>query len=226
MTLRVRASLTAQRLAALAAAQCNHIFPDGDAVTADALMTWVPGALARLEHCFAQIDNRYFFDGGAAVFSHLHGDQYAMWLYYLSNELYRQGGPASVASKLFLLNKSLHGCDMFYEIALPDIFLVVHPLGTVLGRANYSDYFVAYQRVGVGSNHEIYPSFGRHVTLRPGAAVLGGCTVGDMCQIATESLIIDRDLPDASLYIGSPGTATVKPNPAPYPLWRTAKVAA
>jgi hypothetical protein len=53
------------------------------------------------------------------------------------------------------------------------VFLLVHPLGTVLGRGNYSDFFVAYQRCGVGSNNEVYPTFGKHVTLRPGSAVLG-----------------------------------------------------
>lgn len=183
-------------------------------------MPAVEGALPRLERCFSRIRNKYFFDGERAVFDHLHGDQYAMWLYFVSNELFRQGGPASVCSKLFLLNKALHGCDIFYEVELPDIFLLVHPLGTVLGRGSYDDYFVAYQRCGVGSNHDVYPSFGRHVTLRPGSAVLGDCTIGNYCQIATESLLIDRDLPDHSLYIGNPKTAVVKRQESPYPLWR------
>ena len=79
---------------------------------------------------------------------------------------------------------------------------------------------VAYQRVGVGSNHDTYPTFGAHLTLRPGASVLGACTVGAGCQIAAESLLLDRDLPADSLYIGNPKTAVVRPNPAPYPLWR------
>lgn len=220
MTLRVATSLPPAGLARLAAAQCNAFFPDGDEVSGELLMPAVLGALPRLEHCFAAIDNKYFFDGQSAVFSHLHGDQYAMWLYLLSNELHRQGGPASTCSKLFLLNKSLHGCDIYYEVALPSVFLLVHPLGTVLGRGEYSDYFVSYQRVGVGSNYDVYPRFGRHVTLRPGASVLGGCTIGDMCQIAAGSLVLDRDLPDNSLYIGNPKTAVVKRQETPYPLWR------
>lgn len=220
MTLRVRSSLDVKGLAAYAAAQVNGLFPDGEAVTADSLMPAVRAALPRLEHCFTRIDNKYFFDGESAVFNHLHGDQYAMWLYLLSNELHRQGGAATHCSKLFLLNKALHGVDAFYEVALPDIFLLVHPLGTVLGRASYSDYFVAYQRCGVGSNHEVYPTFGKHVTLRPGSAVLGTCTIGDHCQIATESLVLDRDLPDHTLYIGNPKTATLRRQDAPFPLWR------
>lgn len=216
----VRSSLNAQGLAGYAARQCNAMFPDGDEVTADALTPAVQGALPRLEHCFTRIQNKYFFDGETAVFSHLHGDQYAMWLYLLSNELHRQGGPAAICSKLFLLNKALHGVDAFYEVALPDIFLLVHPLGTVLGRGTYSDYFVAYQRCGVGSNHDVYPTFGQHVTLRPGSAVLGACAIGDHCQIATESLVLDRDLPDHTLYIGNPKTATLRRQDSVFPLWR------
>lgn len=212
--------LGADRLAAYAAAQANSLFPDGDEVLPDDLMPAVPRALERLEHCFARVDNKYFFDGESAVFNHLHGDQYAMWLYFLSNELFRQGAAAGLCSKLFLLNKALHGCDIFYEVELPSIFLLVHPLGTVLGRGEYSDYFVSYQRCGVGSNRDVYPRFGEHVTLRPGSAVLGNSRIGSHCQIAAESLVIDRDLPDHSLYIGNPKTAVVKPQESIYPLWR------
>lgn len=218
--MKVAATLDPSRLATLAASQCDNLFPDGNPVSQALLLNVIPRALERLEHCFAQIDNRYFFDGRTAVFSHLHGDQYAMWLYFLGNELFRQGGDTEVCSKLFLLNKALHSCDIYYEVALPDIFLLVHPLGTVLGRGNYADYFVAYQRVGVGSNHDIYPTFGTHVTLRPGSAVLGNCMIGDGCQIATESLVIDRNLPADTLYIGNPKTAVTKANTARYPLWR------
>ncbi len=220
MSLRVRASLPPERLAALAARQCDTIVPDGVDVSTSLLMDAISQALERLEHCFQAIDNKYFFDGKQAVFSHLHGDQYCMWLYLLANQLHRQGAGTEVCAKLFLVNKALHGCDLYYEVALPAIFLLVHPLGTVLGRGEYSDFFVAYQRVGVGSNHDVYPSFGKHVTLRPGAAVLGASQIGDHCQIATESLVLDRDIPANSLYIGSPQSASIRPNHKPYPLWR------
>jgi serine O-acetyltransferase len=214
-------SLDEEGLAGLAAAQANNLFPDGSPVSVDDLRPAAAGALLRLDHCFSKIANKYFFDGERTKFNHLHADQYAMWLYLLANEAWRQGAPASLSSKLFLLNKALHGCDIFYEVELPSVFLLVHPLATVLGRGRYSDYFVAYQRCGVGSNRNIYPTFGEHVTLRPGSSVLGGCRIGHHCQIGAESLLIDRDLPDHSLYLGNPKTAVVKPQQSPYPLWRT-----
>ena len=92
-----------------------------------------------------------------------------------------------ICEKIFLLNKKLHSCDIFYEVKLPSVFLLVHPLGTVLGRGNYSDFFVAYQRCGIGSNHHIYPTLGKYVTMRPGSAILGNSKIGDNCQIAAES---------------------------------------
>jgi serine O-acetyltransferase len=219
--LRLSSSLPAEGLARLAVGQLNAMFPDGEDVRIDDLMPAMPEALARLEHCFSHVANKYFFDGKRSVFSHLHGDQYTIWLYYLSNTLFRQGASTSLCSKLFLLNKALHGCDIFYEVALPSVFLVVHPLATVLGRGNYSDFFVSYQRCGVGSNKDVYPTFGKYVTLRPGSAVLGKCQIGENCQIAAESLVMDRDLPDNTLYFGDPKTARTKTNVGHYPLWRT-----
>ena len=196
------------------------MFPDGSLVDADDLQGALDGALGRLEHCFVRVNNKYFFDGTDAVFNHLHGDQYAMWLYLLANELLKSGGSTAICSKLFLLNKALHGCDLFYEVELPPIFLLVHPLGTVLGRGRYSDYLIAYQRCGIGSNHGIYPTLGRHLTLRPGSAVLGRCDVGDNCTIATESLLLDRDLPADSVYIGQPRDHLIKSSDAVQSIWR------
>jgi serine O-acetyltransferase len=217
---RVRTSLSASGLAGLASRQVETLFPDGEAVTAEDLGVAVPAALERLEHCFAHVANKYFFDGTSAVFDHLHGDQYAMWLYFLANELYRRGGSPAACKKLFLLNKTLHGCDIFYEIELPAVFLLVHPLGTVLGRARYADYLIVYQRVGIGSNHDIYPTLGRHLTMRPGSSVLGRAAVGDQCSIAAESLLLDCDLPDNSLYIGNPRDHVIRPQAGPQPIWR------
>ncbi|MGB7419206.1 MAG: hypothetical protein WA918_08510 [Erythrobacter sp.] len=210
-------SLPPERLRAYVTAQIEHQFPDGGP------LDFGPSfdrALERLEFCFAHIMNKYFFDGSQSVFSHLHADQYAMWLYILSNQLHRDGGNPDLCAKLFLLNKALHGCDLFHEVALPDIFLLVHPLGTVLGRGDYANFFVAYQRCGVGSNHDTFPSFGEHVTLRPGSSVLGAARIGAHCQLGAEALLIDRDLEERTLYLGTPKAPILRPNREDYPLWR------
>lgn len=217
----MRQTLDHDQLAGLAARQCNNIFADGEVVDAKMLQGAANVAMQRLSLCFAEVANDYFFDGQRPVFNHLHGDQYAMWLYLLGNQLFRDGGDPAICSKLFLLNKALHGCDIYYEVALPEVFLLVHPLGTVLGRGSYGEYFVSYQRCGIGSNRDIYPRLGAYVTLRPGSAILGNCDIGDHVQVAAESLVLDRNIPDWSLYIGNPKTATIKPMTDDYPLWRS-----
>jgi serine O-acetyltransferase len=220
MKSRLRSSLERPALARLAAKQANGLFPDGDEIEAEELLDSAGRAMQCLEHCFSKINNRYFFDGQQAIFDHLHGDQYAMWLYFLSHQLHLDGGPVAWSKKLFLLNKALHGCDIFYAVKLPSVFLLVHPLGTVLGRGEYSDYFVAYQRCGVGSNHDIYPQLGRHVTLRPGSAVLGNSVLGDQVTVAAESLVLDRSIPSNTLYIGNPRDFVTKPRQSPESIWR------
>ena len=89
---RLHASLSTDALCRLAARQTDHFFADGHALPPDDLLPSARVAMARLEHCFSQVDNRYFFDGQRAVFDHLHGDQYAMWLYLLANYI---AGPPS-----------------------------------------------------------------------------------------------------------------------------------
>ncbi len=202
--LAIDSSLTAKQLAQLAKQQVDNFFPDVNPVSLPLLEKAVASALPRLEYCFSKVNNKYFFDGKNSVFDHLHGDQYAMWLYFLSNELFKMGEGGDISKKLFLLNKLLHGCDIYYEVGLPEIFLLVHPLGTVLGRGSYQDYLVAYQKCGVGSNHDIYPTMGKHFTLRPGSSILGNCVVGDNVGLAADSLLLDTPLPENTLYIGSP----------------------
>jgi serine O-acetyltransferase len=144
-----------------------------------------------------------------------------MFLYRLSNILYNETSDRTIPTKLFLLNKLLHGIDIFYEINLPDIFILNHPVGTVLGRGNYADYLIVCQRCTVGNNRGIYPTFGKFTTLYPGATVLGNCNIGENCAIASESFLLDTNLKSDSLYIGNPQSYVIKNNPA-QTRWKTA----
>jgi serine O-acetyltransferase len=219
MTHSVRMTLNHSQLSIYVTRQVNRFFDDGQPVRDKDVLALLPQALSRLEHCFTHIKNKFFFDGSGAFFNHLHGDQYSMFLYLMSNTAYKAGAPDGLAVKLFLLNKSLHGLDAFYEVELPSIFLFVHPLGTVLGRGCYSDYFLVYQRCGVGSNHEIYPTLGAYTTLRPGSSVLGNCTLGRNNTLAAESLLLDRNLLDDSVYIGNPRDFVIRSNSDTPSIW-------
>lgn len=220
MIQRINISLSVNELTKLAINQIENFFPDSTEVSFSLVKEAVKKSLPRLEHSFSHVNNKYFFNGKNAIFDHLHGDQYAAWLYILSNEVYRLESSPFVAKKIFLLNKTLHGCDIYFEVELPEIFLLVHPLGTVLGRGDYQDYLTVYQRCGVGSNHGVYPTFGSHTTLRPGSSVLGNCNVGNNCSLAAGSLLLDNDLPDNTLYIGNPKQFVTREQKDTLPIWR------
>jgi serine O-acetyltransferase len=200
--------------------QLNTFFPDSQPVDRKELLESIKEILERIEFCFSHINNKYFFNGDDVIFNHLHGDQYAMFLYYSSNTIYINGGNETLCTKLFYLNRLLHGIDVFYEVSLPEIFLFVHPLGTILGRGTYSDYFLVYQRCGIGSNKELYPTMKRFVTLRPGSSILGNCLIGENCTLGANSLLIDQNLENNTVFIGNPKSYFKRKKKEIDPIWR------
>ena len=98
----------------------------------------------------------------------------------------------------------LNSIDIFYEVKMPDIFLLIHPVGTVLGRADYSNYLIIYQGVNVGSNKNIYPTLSKYVTLRPSSSILGNSKMGENSELATGSILIDNNLSKNKIYFGNP----------------------
>lgn len=218
---KMRLTISPEELTKFVVKQINHHYPDERPVKSDNIKFILNNVLQKLEFNFKHVKNKYFEDNGLVYFDHLHGDQYSMFLYLLSREAFLIGNNIDLAKKIYLLNKAMFGLDVFYEVELPSIFLFVHPVGTVLGRAKYSDYLVVYQRVGVGSNHGIYPTIGEYATLHPGASVLGNSRVGSNCTIGTESLVLDKDIPSNSLYLGTPKDYLVKGhNDLRYDFWK------
>ncbi len=184
--------------------QVHNLFPDRSEYVKKELMNSFELSLKRLEFCFSKVKNKYFFVDGEVNFNHLHGDQYSMFLYFFSNTLYNNNIYITLCEKLFLLNKMLFGVDVFYEIKLPNIFLFVHPLGTVIGRGEFNDYLVVYQGCSIGANKDVYPILGKYVTLHPHASILGDCKIGNNCELASNSLIIDKELDAENIYFGNP----------------------
>ncbi len=197
----MRLSLARTDLALYVRKQFENLFPDG-ADLGD-LQKLVDLALGRIEHCFSRVRLKGFFANGEARFSHWHSDQYAIFLYYLANSAFRERPGHPIADKAYALNKALHALDAFYEVELPEIFAVQHPVGTVLGRATYSDYFICYHNCTVGANLDNdYPAFGRGVVMYGGSRVIGKTAVGDNSFVSTGAIVIDGGAcePDSVLH--------------------------
>ena len=210
----VQLSLSPDELLRYVIAQCDNLFPDGKISADEGLTRCFDDALKRLEHCFIHIRRKYFFDGQSFFFDHLQSDQYSMFLYLLSNSVYRSVGRHPFANKIYYLNKALHSIDVYYEVTMPEIFLFRHCVGTVLGRAEYKNYFTVGQNCTVGNNRGVYPIFSEECAMYSGSSVVGDCKIGRNTHIAARSFVRNATIPDNSLVIGYAPDLAVKPTNA------------
>lgn len=195
-------SISTRDLTTYLAAQLNAFFPDRQ-VTGAELRDVVAHAMERLEYSFSRIGQKNYQVDGRTTFNHLNTDHYAQFLYFAANSLVRDGGERAVADKLFGLNKALNGIDLNYEVELPSVFILQHPVGTVLGRADYEDYLFVSQNVTVGGNLDlVYPSFGKGVALYSGSKVVGDTKVGNNCWLAVGTIVRDQQIPPNTVTFG------------------------
>ena len=209
----MKTSLTSNDLALYLQRQLCAFFPDGEGESIEDITRFVTPALERVETCFSAIGAKGFCDADGPVFRHRHSDQYAIFLYFVANSAFRLAAGHPVAEKAYALNKCLHGLDAYFEVELPDIFLLVHPVGTVLGRANYANYFCSYQNVTVGSNlNEEKPAFGEGVVLYGGSRVIGKTQIGDNSMVSTGAIVLNQTIDENSLVFGCHPDNTIRPN--------------
>lgn len=198
----VRLSLPAAQLSDYVCQQLLHFFPDGSDPRPGVLAS-MERTIQRLDACFSRIKGKYFQDRGEAVFEHRHTDQYAMFLYLLCNTAHEAGDDV-LASKVYALNKALHAIDVWYEVALPEVFLFAHAVGSVLGRASYSDYLCVYHGCTVGSDlGGTYPRLERGVILFGGSSVIGQSTLGPNCWVSINTSIVRSTVPGNSIVSGA-----------------------
>ncbi len=197
-------SLDNIQLSKYIASQLNHFFPDEQLIDATELLNHINQAEERVYACLESIPKKYFTEAENTYFNHLQSDQYCMYLYMLANSIYKLEGINNISTKLYYLNKSLHSVDIYFTSNLPDIFLFVHPLSTILGRATFGNYFIAYQGCTVGClNEGIFPTIGEHVIMYANASILGNCKIGNNVCIAAGVSVINREIPDNVIVLGT-----------------------
>jgi len=125
-------------------------------------------------------------------------------LWRQSHELYR-AGYVTAAYKIYRELRRDHGVELFYEIEPPPHVRFVHPIGCVLGRAQYGSHNVFYQCSGVGSDLDgNRPTLGDGVVLFPGARVLGRATVGSNVIITANTVVQDCVVPSNVIVYSAP----------------------
>lgn len=177
----------------------------------DDIAPYLVTSLSRVKKCFEVTKNKYYHDEmGRVYFSPYHSGQYSIFLYYLANTIHRAGSNASLATKVYYLNKIMNSVDWYYEIELPKYWGVEHPLGSVLGRAKYGNGFFTYQGCTVGGNKGKYPTMGENVILYSNVTVLGDTKIGDNVVVSTGSTIKDENIPSNSLVFGKSPKLIIK----------------
>ncbi len=188
-------SLSLEELSIYVSKQLNYFFPDQDHVDLINDKEIVSEALERIEFCFKHVRLKHYFNNNIVYFNHLYSDHYVMFIWYLSNSVYKHKGKCNLANKLYYLNKTLHGLDCMFDTELPNIFLLFHSSGTMLGKAKYSDFFIALQGCTVGSHKGLYPEIGKGVSLTANSSIIGSCNIGNGTTISTRTTIFQKNIP-------------------------------
>lgn len=189
----------------------------------------IDDAVLRMENNMNELNNNCKYarnSEGNICFSPYNTVEYSIFLYYLSNVLYKRGNEKE-AGLIYYLNKIMNCVEWFYAIELPVHFWADHPLGSVLGRASYGDYFFVNQGVTVGGNsigvlNDIYPTIGKNVHLCAGCSVIGNCHIGDNSIIAAGTFVRNQDVPANSIAYGISPNIVIKErkdNGHIMPLW-------
>jgi serine O-acetyltransferase len=187
-------NLTRAQLVDYTATQIAHIIPDGRDDVRARIDANLDETLGRLNRC---VNGVKFWKEDK--FDYLHSSQYCIYLYYLSNTIWRNTKDSTAATKLFLLNKALNAIDCFYEIEMPEIFFIGHSAGIVLAKATYGNYLVLYQNSTVGKNHGVAPVIEDGVIMYPNTAIIGRCHVRANTVLSQGTGIVNQDTPGNAL---------------------------
>jgi|Laugresbdmm110sd_1035091.scaffolds.fasta_scaffold28697_2 serine O-acetyltransferase len=202
-------SVETSALAEYVCRQLGNFFPDGHDNRA-LVHAASPAALERTRHCVAAV--RAWHKGG---FDPLVSGQYASFLYCLSNEIWTLHGDTATATRLFLLNKSLHALELFYEVELPEVFFLSHTPGLVFAKASYGNRLVFHQGCTVGRKATgERPVIEDGVVMFPNTMVIGNCRVRANSVLAPGVCLVDTD---------TPGNCYVLPGPAGRPVFKQAR---
>lgn len=192
-------SLSKEDLKHYLGSQLETFFPDRYKFEGSDIDTAIDLGLGRLEKCFREITfPAYSDDSGQTFFSHLHADQYAQFLYFFSNSLWKTSQNKPVCDKIMYLNRTLNNFFFSYKGNLPDIFFLGHPIGTVIGNAQYSDYLVLLQNVTINTSSDDQgnpaPVLGKGLFMGAGAKIIGNKPVGDRVSVSVDTVVYNQEI--------------------------------
>ena len=181
--------------------------------------THIDEVLVACEANFTHSTNKYFSveNNGiiSAKFSPYLSVQWMIFLYYMSHIIYKTKFSGELCDKIYYLNKIMHSVDLFYAIELPQIWSAEHPVGSVMGRAKYSNGFFFYQGCTVGGTKDkdgniYYPVIEENVRMYSNSSILGNCHIGKGTQIGAGAIVKNQDVPAGSIVFGQSPNLIIK----------------
>ena len=197
--------------------QLQSFFPPLNEAEKQMIKDCLEIVIPQCEYNFSHSENKYFSteENGRRItrFDAFHSIQWMTMLYYLSHELYLR--KSNLCDKVYYLNKIMHSVDLFYAIELPQIWSAEHPLGTVMGRAKYSNGFFFYQGCTVGGTKDkdgniYYPVIEENVRMYSNSSILGNCHIGKGAQIGAGAIVKNQDVPAGSIVFGQSPNLIIK----------------
>ena len=202
-------SISIDSLVLYVRSQLNNFFPDNN--SNENLYEIIDEALIKVSFNFKHIALSHFYKNKKVYFNHLNADQYTVFIYYASNIAYEKYSNINLATKLFLLNKILHNFHCMYDTKLPDIFVLIHGTGIVLGKAQYANFLVLSQNCNIGANAEIkYPILSEYLILYPNSSIIGECRIGGHCCISNGAFVNNENIGPHKLLIGRSPSLIIK----------------
>jgi len=201
---------TRESLLTYTVAQCAAVVPDGgEAAFRAAADAHLDEALERLHRCINACA-----PWRPDEFNVLQSSQHTIFLYFLANTIWTRSGDTAAPTRLFLMNKALNGIDLFYEIAMPQVFYIGHSVGIVLAKATYGNFLVLYQNSTVGRHKDQIPVIGERVVLYPNTAVIGRSVVEDDAVVSQGVSVVNKQVPKGAMaFAGPPGELVFRPRP-------------
>ena len=147
----------------------------------DEVKSYLNSALEISEERFILNKSKYYTssDRLRAQFNSTHYSSHALILYQLARECFLDGR-IDLAEKVYFLNVATTATDLYYEIELPMRTGCDHPLGTVIGRADFSSESKLFfnQQCTIGGNFDShgrakYPKIDGLIFLHSKSSLIG-----------------------------------------------------
>lgn len=212
----MKQTLSAEALAAFTQKQLDFYIPDGYTIDQPSWICAVNAALQRCDRCFQHIRiPQYKAPDGESTFSHLHRDQYATFLYFLGNTIYTRYGQKQLCDKLLNLQSILHSFFLSYKCEMPDVFVLAHPVGSIIGNAKYSNGLYISQNVTINTHTDSFGNVdlrvGKGVMFSANVTVIGNQPIGNRVSIGANVLIYNQKIEDDYTCINEGGQIKIRP---------------